>query len=68
MVGEDVLQFLRRSAFRRKPGVDMLWSQIDDAAMVAGGGDIGRRLVGDGSKRFVPTSHATVDIEGCITA
>src|ERR1700688_1755159 len=50
VIREDVLQLLRTSALRRQPRIDMPGLQIDDAAIVAGDGYVGGRLIGDGGK------------------
>jgi hypothetical protein len=57
VVGEDVLEFLGASTVRGQPGVEVLGSQIDDAAIVAGGSDVAGWFVDDAGKsaqvRFV---------------
>lgn len=44
---EDGIERLEVSRIRIEPSVDMLGLDRDDAAIVAGSGDLGRRLVGD---------------------
>src|ERR1700722_10731722 len=50
VIRADALPLPGTSAPRRQPRVHMLGLQIDDAAIVAGGGYVGRRLIGDGGK------------------
>ena len=41
VAGKNALEFLGAAALGRQPGVDMLGLQINDAAVVAGSGDVG---------------------------
>lgn len=47
LVVEDGVERVEVGGVRVEPGVDVLGLDVDDAAVVAGGGDFLRRLVGD---------------------
>src|ERR1700733_9748885 len=49
-IRENRLQFLRGPTFRRQPCLDVLRPEIDDAAIMARCGDVGRWLIGDRRK------------------